>query len=41
MALQYGVLRARFDLAKREDGLSTPHLQSGRSTRLVSRGGWP
>ena len=27
MALQYGVLRARFDLAKREDGLSTPHLQ--------------
>lgn len=27
MALQYGVLRARFDRAKREDGLSTPHLQ--------------
>src|SRR6476660_5923046 len=27
MALQYGVLRARFDLAKRADGLSTPHLQ--------------
>lgn len=27
MALQYGVLRARFDRAKREDDLSTPHLQ--------------
>src|SRR4029079_8360864 len=27
MTLQYGVLRARFDRAKREDGLSTPHLQ--------------
>ena len=27
MALEYGVLRARPDLAKREDGGSTPHLQ--------------
>jgi uncharacterized protein YukJ len=27
MALEYGVLRARPDLAKREDGASTPHLQ--------------
>jgi uncharacterized protein YukJ len=27
MALQYGVLRARFDRAKREDNLSAPHLQ--------------
>ena len=27
MALNYGVLRARPDLAKREDGGSTPHLQ--------------
>src|ERR1700754_2800290 len=27
MALQYGVLRARFDRRKREDGASTPHLQ--------------
>src|SRR5258705_6500484 len=27
MALEYGVLRARPDLAKREDGGATPHLQ--------------
>jgi hypothetical protein len=27
MALEYGVLRARPDLAKREDGAATPHLQ--------------
>ena len=27
MALEYGVLRARTDLAKREDDGSTPHLQ--------------
>lgn len=27
MALHYGVLRARFDRAKREDGQDTPHLQ--------------
>jgi uncharacterized protein YukJ len=27
MALQYGVLRARFDRAKREDNQSSPHLQ--------------
>lgn len=27
MALQYGVLRGRVDLFKREDDLSTPHLQ--------------
>jgi hypothetical protein len=27
MALECGVLRARPDLAKREDGASTPHLQ--------------
>jgi len=27
MALEYGVLRARPDLAKREDSASTPHLQ--------------
>lgn len=26
MAIKYGVLRARPDLAKREDGVSTPHL---------------
>src|ERR1700758_2982005 len=26
MAITYGVLRARIDLAKREDGVSTPHL---------------
>src|SRR3954469_2041213 len=27
MAIQYGVLRARPDRYKREDGASTPHLQ--------------
>ena len=27
MAIKYGVLRARPDLAKREDGVSTPHLK--------------
>jgi uncharacterized protein YukJ len=26
MAIKYGVLRARIDLARREDGVSTPHL---------------
>ena len=27
MALHYGVLRGRVDVFKREDDLSTPHLQ--------------
>ncbi len=37
MALEYGVLRARPDLAKREDGAVTPHLQ----IRTVDAGGQP
>jgi uncharacterized protein YukJ len=37
MALKYGVLRARPDLAKREDGAATPHLQ----IRAVDAAGQP
>ena len=37
MGLHYGVLRARPDRAKREDGVSTPHLQ----IRAVDESGQP
>ena len=37
MTLSYGVLRARFDRVKREDGAATPHLQ----IRAVDSSGQP